>query len=117
MAAVALLLGAVGHGRERAEEGRRWRCEEAEGATGPHPGGARRGAAGAAGPRRGGARRGDMAEPASSRRRTRGRGEREWVIEILGRLLEKIKFWGVIFFLLMTQIVEWVSDLSLRCWR
>ena len=45
------------------------------------------------------ARRGDMAEPASSRRRTRGRGEREWVMGILGRLLEKIKFWEVIFFL------------------
>ena len=24
--------------RERTEEGRRWRCEEAEGAAGPHPG-------------------------------------------------------------------------------
>jgi len=33
----ALLLGAVGHGREResrAEQERRWRCEEAEGAAG-----------------------------------------------------------------------------------
>ena len=24
--------------RERTDEGRRWRCEEAEGAAGPHPG-------------------------------------------------------------------------------
>ena len=32
------VAAAVGHGRERAEEGRRRRCEEAEGAAGPHPG-------------------------------------------------------------------------------
>ena len=35
----------------------------------------------------------------------------------LRKLLEKLSFEGVTLLLYMTQIIKWVSDLGLYCWR
>ena len=41
-------------------------------------------------------------------------GERDG---LLGRLLENVSFGCVILLLCLTQTIEWISDLSLCCWR